>query len=913
MSGSVAVEQQQQRLAEVFLVLWRQRRDGTLRVREPGGNARYLYFRGGMIEHVRSARARTPIGAALLKRGKIEEGERRQALELHRKSGERFGWCCLELGLCTEQDIREALIFQAVEEITDLFTWKGAQCSFHRGEPPLDVFDFDDLQMPLRLHTESVVREAVRRAAELETLRRQIPSLSDVYTLSPEALYSMQQQHGGAAEQELLRQLDGERDVQELLQSVRLGELEALRALVGLVRSGQVVPLTPLQLVQTAAECEREGRLEKAYRLYLRAEAGGLAQLDLPNRIAKLADALGRREEAVARYLEFAERCRAEELPEAAVAAYRKALELDPGSVQAMERIVGALVELGKPQEAMEFLKQLVRRCDPERDRDKCQRMWQEVLRLDPEDLDAHRALAELFLERGDRVQAVMELEELAAIHIASGENERAVEVLREILEIDPERVEAQLQLATTLAGMGRSEDSVQAYIQLAERLEAGAAGGEKTNWSFLAEIYEKIVSLDPGNVKARQWLADAYRGKAETDKAVRQYEGLVAALRERGPSEELASALRQLVDLTPDDYAVREELGLVLQGIGKRDEAHAVLREACEQAQRQHRFDVARRCAEALLRVDPLDLETHRLLHRVASIDRDQERAFLAACDTARLAVIARRDDLAAEYARKALELRADAEMRELLAGALERGGDGDEAPRAWVEAGRLHLENEDFGRARAAGERALRLQPGMPAAQDLLYLVESRRSSTRSAGTEAPERPTDKPMITGGSPEVTIVDRPRRKHGSVAGVAERLRSLRNPLAAAAAASPAPETPAEPQPRAAGVAAASARLKALKVGGGEPVGAAASGEPADALAQDGWRRVEAAGEAESEDAGQAPKPRALSAAEKLRRMKLGGGLGAAAAGGAPSPASPPQSQAQGAGAEPPPAAPKGM
>jgi superkiller protein 3 len=907
-SGAAALESQGH-LAEIFLLLNQEERTGTLRVTDGVASTRYIYFQSGSIQHVRSFRARTLLGRALVKRRKLEEGELKRALQLHWQSGERVGACCLKLELCTREDIREALIFQAIEEVTDLFTWTRPVCSFHRGEPPLDIFDFDDLEVPLNLNTEAVLREATRRAGELVVLRRQVPSVSDIYTLSPEAFYSMRQQDEGSPEHELLRHLDGERDVEELLQVARMSELEALRALVRLIRGGEVVPLTPIQLVQAAAEVEREGKLEKAHRLYLRAEAGGLAQLDLPNRLAKLADALGRREEAVARYLEFAERCRAEELPEAAVAAYRKALELDPGSVQAMEDIVGALVELGKPQEAVGFLKQLVARCDPEQDRDKLQRVWQEVLRLEPEDRDAHRGLATLFIEAGDTVQGIMELEELAAIHIASGDLDGAVSVLREILDIDPRCVEAHLQLATTLAQMERTAESVAEYAKLAESLEKAGDDGEATNWSFLVEIYEKIVTLDPAHVKGRQWLADAYRGKAETDKAVRQYEGLVTALREEGTSEELAAALRQLAELQPDDYVVREELGLVLKAVGRREEARAVLSETCEQAQRQHRFDVARRTAEVLLEVDPLDLETHQLLHRVALIDKDQARAFSKACDAARLAVIARQDDVAIESARKALELRGDADMRELLAEALERVGETADAAKELVEAGRLHLSAEDFGRASRAGERAVMLSSGLPAAQDLLYMVETRRASGKAQGQPvvSEDELAEKPTITGGSSEVTIVDRPRRKHGSVAGVASKLKNLRNPFGGPAGG----EATEQPVAASQGISKASARLKALMGGGalggggadddggwkklddaGLTAGGGARGEAgADPSAGDGWQKVESAAAAEAETAGGDPppvsKPKRLSAAEKLKRMKLGG-LGGGAAAAAP-------------------------
>src|SRR5206468_89547 len=144
---------------------------------------------------------------------------------------------------------------------------------------------------------EALVKEAGRRAAELEEMRKRIPSFADIYAPSPEAYYDMKQPAEGSPERELLRFLDGERDIEEVLEAVRLSALEALRTLDRLIKSGEVIPLSPSQLVAVGVECEKEGKLEKAHRLYLRAEAAGLDQLDLPNRIAKIADQLGRRDE----------------------------------------------------------------------------------------------------------------------------------------------------------------------------------------------------------------------------------------------------------------------------------------------------------------------------------------------------------------------------------------------------------------------------------------------------------------------------------------------------------------------------------------------------------------------------------------------------------------------------------------
>lgn len=813
-------------LGEVFRSLQKQRRTGTLKVSAPGNRVKYIYFNAGEIELVKAPRAKTLIGRALVKRRKVSEQDLEKALRRHRQSGEKLGKCCVALALVRDEDIREALAFQAIEEIADLFTWREPKSEFHRGEPPLDIFDFDDLSSRLRLSPEALVKEASRRAQELEAVRAKIPSMADVYAPSPEAYYDMKPAADGTPERDLLQVLDGERDLDEVLEAVRLSDLEALRTLDRLVKSGEVVALTPNQLFTVGAECEKDGRLEKARKLYLRAEAAGLDQLDLPNRVAKIADALGYREEAVGRYLEFAERCKQEELPDAAVAAFRKALEIEPGSLPAQEGIVSELVALGKGGEAVATLKQLVTRYDPATERDKIHRAWLEVLRLLPEDPDAHRAMAHSYLEEGDKVQAIIEMEELAAIHISRAEFDDAIRVLREILTIDAECVEAHLQLATTLAQTGHTEDAVTEYGRLADSLSKAGVGGESTNWQFLIDIYEKIVSLAPANKRARQWLAEAYREKADADRAVGHYKGLVDALKAQGgeATEDLAEALRQYAKLCPDDFPIREELGQLLARLGKREEAAAVLRDARDGALRAHRFDIARRACEAALTLAPLDLDALKALVRVAALEKDEERVFEKSRDLAEIAFAAGLFEDAIEAARKALELSKDSDLRRKLALALESKGQPVDAAKELAEVARADFADEDYGRARKAAERAVKLDPTLQAARDMLYMLDTRRHAVSQAASQsrppAAEKPPMKPTITGGSPDVTIIDRPRKKYGSVTGVADKLKAMMGgPGGAEGTEEAAPEAPVEEAPKTKALGAI-ARLKALKSGG---------------------------------------------------------------------------------------------
>ena len=71
------------------------------------------------------------------------------------------------------EELEKALKFQIAEEVLELFTWSSVKWDFVRGEPPLDVFEPEDLQSRVALSPERLVHEAAvldAQAARARTL-----------------------------------------------------------------------------------------------------------------------------------------------------------------------------------------------------------------------------------------------------------------------------------------------------------------------------------------------------------------------------------------------------------------------------------------------------------------------------------------------------------------------------------------------------------------------------------------------------------------------------------------------------------------------------------------------------------------------------------------------------------------------
>src|SRR5262249_39846926 len=151
---------------------------------------------------------------------------------------------------------------------------------FFRGEPPLDIFEPEDLQGRVALSPGQLAREAERRAQELDGIRRTLPSFQDVYAPTTAAARhesGASAAADGAAEREVLECCDGQRDVDELLDEVRAPDLVALRVLARMVLDGDVAAVDPARLVQLGVELEEKQEFARARRRYVRAEELGHA------------------------------------------------------------------------------------------------------------------------------------------------------------------------------------------------------------------------------------------------------------------------------------------------------------------------------------------------------------------------------------------------------------------------------------------------------------------------------------------------------------------------------------------------------------------------------------------------------------------------------------------------------------
>jgi tetratricopeptide (TPR) repeat protein len=298
--------------------------------------------------------------------------------------------------------------------------------------------------------------------------------------------------------------------------------------------------------------------------------------------------------------LHEAERRRAAGETDAAVSAFERAGELDPGLRRgALEAVVALLLEHGRPADAVPRLKRLSELDPPDLmvlrrlartqleagDRDAAIEAWRRVRGSDARDLEANRALAGLLSEDADDLVPVLKVvaeaagpsdaaawRRLAKALEHAGDKPGAVEAWRTSRTSAPSDRLARDRLADLLEGLGRKAEAAVEMQAIAE--DAGKAKSWKRYARTLEELgqeepayqaWRRVSELDPADMRAHERMAflleaQGFGGRAvvhlralaEAGEDKKAWRRLALALAEFGSPEETATAWRRVLSLAP-------------------------------------------------------------------------------------------------------------------------------------------------------------------------------------------------------------------------------------------------------------------------------------------------------------------------------------------------------------------------
>src|SRR5882762_8396362 len=226
---------------DVFQLLDLSRKTGVLRVTsELRHNAGTVYFDGGTIIFAEIRSNPHPLGALLLRTGKITEADLERGRDMQQRQGDkrRIGEILVGLGAITPRGLERQVRFQIEEVVFELMSWREGYFSFTEG-PLTDVAT----EATVRIPTEALLMEGARRIDEWSRIEGRIPHLGVI-----PALAALGEQGGLdllPPEWEMLAMVDGQRDLRTIASELGRSDFEVAKTLFGLESAGLIALIDP--------------------------------------------------------------------------------------------------------------------------------------------------------------------------------------------------------------------------------------------------------------------------------------------------------------------------------------------------------------------------------------------------------------------------------------------------------------------------------------------------------------------------------------------------------------------------------------------------------------------------------------------------------------------------------------------
>jgi tetratricopeptide (TPR) repeat protein len=189
---------------------------------------------------------------------------------------------------------------------------------------------------------------------------------------------------------------------------------------------------------------------------------------------------------------------------------------------------------------------------------------------------DKYLVAAQKFLEKGSLDKALAEF-------------------LRAVQE-DPKDTRTWLRIAEIHVKRGDNDKATEVYLRTADLYV------EQGFFQRAVAVYKNIIKLTPGFYEAYLKLADIFKQLGLLSDAMQQFELAAGVLQRNGKIKEAMAAMRQIVDLNPDQPVSRIKLAEAASQSGLVDEAVVEFQKAADLLKGQGRIDEYLRVTERLL-----------------------------------------------------------------------------------------------------------------------------------------------------------------------------------------------------------------------------------------------------------------------------------------------------------------------
>src|SRR5215471_8279033 len=192
----------------------------------------YIYFDKGRICYASVVNRRDRLGDMLVKSGVVTQAQLDAALDAQAKRLDTpLGRLLVEQGAVDANQLHEAVDVQIREAVYFLFTWHHGTFNFEADVAP------EGQDQLVSINPESLLLEGARRVDEWSLVEKKVPSFDLIFEADRNRILKSDAE---LTEEQtcVLEQIDGMRDVQQIIDATGIGEFEVGKALYALATAG---------------------------------------------------------------------------------------------------------------------------------------------------------------------------------------------------------------------------------------------------------------------------------------------------------------------------------------------------------------------------------------------------------------------------------------------------------------------------------------------------------------------------------------------------------------------------------------------------------------------------------------------------------------------------------------------------
>ncbi|NNE18797.1 MAG: tetratricopeptide repeat protein, partial [Myxococcales bacterium] len=278
-----------------------------------------------------------------------------------------------------------------------------------------------------------------------------------------------------------------------------------------------------------------------------------------------------------------------------AIAQYQKLVAADKRDVRSLLKIGDLHVRAGNRGTAIETYEIVATHYAAQGFFLKAIAVYKQIMKLDPSRLDAQVRLGEMYEQLQLVSDAMSVFEDASNAFMRAGDAEQALVMLGKIVEIDPEHIPVRIKYAEALSRAGRTQDAAQEFEQGALLLK------EQGRLEDYLKVAERLLYHRSNDVQVARELAETY-------------------IERRDPKRALAK-LQICFKADPRDVSTLSLLAEAFLMLSQTDKAISVYREIARIHREAHRPQERMSALHRILQLNPNDKEAHAAFQKTASV----------------------------------------------------------------------------------------------------------------------------------------------------------------------------------------------------------------------------------------------------------------------------------------------------